>query len=94
VEQTATNGNNSSSGSGSGSSKAGTKGLTSNLKKEAFSPTIDNKHAQKWQVGTKGLISTSQGQNDESNGISQDTTLEDLHSKNAGVKNITKMGVC
>lgn len=41
------------------SSEIGTKGLTQNAKKEGFSPAIDNKHAQKWQVGTKRLISTS-----------------------------------
>lgn len=65
-------------------------GQTQNPKNEGFSPAIDNKHAQKRQVGTKGLISIPQGQNCESDDNSQRVPLKDSHLIDTNIENPTK----
>ncbi len=52
-------------GSGSQPEKVGTNPLIENPKNEGFSPTIGDKHAQKRQMGTNGLISSSRTDNDQ-----------------------------
>ena len=52
-------------GTGSELEKVGSNPLIENPKNEGFGPTIGDKHAQKRQVGTNGVISSDRANSDQ-----------------------------
>lgn len=69
--------------------KAGTNPLIDHPKNEGFSPNISHKHAQKRQVGTRGIISNDRGNNEQKQNPTNQTSIHNLQDEHADNENIS-----
>jgi hypothetical protein len=69
--------------------KAGTNPLIGDPKNEGFGPTIGDKHAQKRQMGTRGLISVNRGENEQKQNPTSTTSIQDSQNEDTNIEDIS-----
>ena len=68
--------------------KAGTNPLIDHSKNEGFGPTISDNHAQKRQVGTRGLISDNRANNEQKQDLIDQSATQNPQNRVTDNENI------